>query len=178
MKAYDIVLDENNKLEINLYGVDVVGDRRESAYQFNCVESVPVNEENIRSWILSLRQRGFFSASKIVPNVFPVNEGNLLYSYRSIFLPLEHKLLEKVYDEVNVDGTLHMFIYITYVNVNTGKLFTLKINDLSEYSEDLKEELEINGFKCIGDSYLGNHLNEMDSVGVRPFALNKRKKKK
>lgn len=177
MKAYDIALDENNKLEINLYGVDVVRNGKDCAYQFDYVETIPVNEESIKPWILDLRQKGFFSVSKIRTNDFMVDEGNLLYAYRSIFLPLGHKLLEKVYDEVNAYGICHIFIYITYVNVDTGKLFTLKVNDLGIYSENLKEELTTNGFKYIGDSYLGNHLDKMDLVSSKPLILNKGKKK-
>lgn len=176
MRAYDIALDENNKLEINLYGVDVVRNERDYAYKFDYVESIPVDEDNIKSWIFSLREKGFFSASKVVSNDFMVDEGNLLYAYRSIFLPLEHKLLEKVFDFVYVDGTIHIFIYITYVNVNSGKLSTLRVNDLV-LSSDVISKLTNSGFKYIGESYLFRHLDKMEQVGSRPFVLNKRKKK-
>jgi len=171
MKTYDIVLDDNNELAIDVYSAKTVRDGKEANYLYG----IFATPEDIRKYISDLRKEGAFSLTRLQPTDFRIIDGSIPYNIQSLILPLRHKLLEKVYDEVIIDGVCHVFTHVTYINVYTGEIFSLKVNDLGIYSEELESSLEENGYKHIGSSFLGKYLDGINSQKNMPHVLNRRK---
>ena len=157
MNAYDIVLTDDNKLEVCTYSVELVRDKENNTfYSFNVIDSYFVDDfNNLQVIIENLIQQNYFCVSRLEPTSFILNEGNAFYNMRALLLPYENKLLDKVYNEVILDGICHVFVYVVYVNFNTGELFVVKANDMGLYSEKLEKELDIKLqeiIKLIGDA--------------------------
>lgn len=176
MKTYDININENNELVIDLYNVNIRREGKNSFYDYNLLQSFLTTPEDISTKILNLSQENnVFSSIRINPTDFHLDEGNAFYTLYSNILPLKNKLLEKVYDEVIIDVVCHIFLYVTYINVFTGEISAIKVNDLGIYSQELESYLEKKGYKYIPNSFLGNYLNNLDSQKSKPFVLNRRR---
>jgi len=175
MNAYDIVLTDDNKLEIIRYSVELIRDKENNAfYHFDFVDSQDVEDfNNLPTIIQNLKQRNYFCVSRLEPTSFILEEGSAFYNMRALLLPYGNKLLDRVYDEVIINGICHVFVYVVYVNYNTGELFVVKANDMGIYSENLESNLEDYGYKFIRNSLLANYISDIDLTKAKAVSLSR-----
>lgn len=172
MNAYDIVLTDDNKLQIVTYSVELT--RKEEKYYFDFISSQDVDDfNNLPAIIQDLKQRDYFCVSRLEPTGFILEEGSAFYNMRALLLPYGNKLLDKVYNEVIINGICHVFVYAVYVNYNSGELFVVKVNDMGIYSEELEKELEDYGYKFIGNSLLNSYISDIDLTKSKAVSLSR-----
>lgn len=174
-QTYDIILNEYNQLEVKLYQVDLIREGKKAFYRFTLINSISVMNDNLEEIVKTLKLKNAISIIRFDDSDFSCEFSNSRYALYSLFLPMQHQLLEKVFDEVIIDNCCYINVYVTYVNVNTGKISSLKVKDFGLFAEEKEEQLKRLGFKHISNSYLGNHLDEMNSFSNKPFQLKRRK---
>ena len=141
MNAYDIVLTDNNKLQVIRYSVELLRNKEnKDFYHFDFIDSQDIGDfNNLPAIIQNLKQGDYFCLSRLEPTSFILEEGSAVYNMRALLLPYGNKLLDKVYNEVIINGICHVFVYVVYVNYNSGELFVVKVNDMGIYSEELEK---------------------------------------
>lgn len=174
-RAYEIIVNKDNQLEVNLYKVELIREDNNSFYSFTLLNTIPVLDGHLKPIIKKLKEKNYISTTRFKASNFACPYSNSKYAIHSLILPIHHQLLEKVFDEVIIDNMCYINLYITYVNVNTGEVKSLKVGELGVQNEAKETMLEQLGFKYIPDSYLGNYLDEMDSYNKKPFELKRRK---
>lgn len=174
--AYDIVVNEENNLEVNIYKVDLIREGKKTFYRFSFIKSIPVLNGELNPIIKKLKVNDVVSIIRFKDSDFSCEFSNTKYSYQSFFLSTNHQMLEKVFDEVIMDNICYIHIYITYVNVNNGEVKALKMDDFGQFTEEKETILKQLGFKHIANSYLGNYLDKINTSNKKPFTLKRRKK--
>ena len=178
-QVFDVVVNENNQLQIDLYKVELNRrnkEQKQDYYRFTLLDSLPMEVDHISDTIQSLNEQGIQSYIEYDPSNFFIPLVNVGYSFRALTLPFSHELLETVYDEVIIDDICYLYLYITYINVKTGEVKALKVNNMGMFSFEKEKLLKECGYKHIGSSFLGNFLITMNSKEEKPFSLNRRKK--
>ena len=175
MNAYDIVLTDNNKLQVIRYSVELLRNKEnKDFYHFDFIDSQDIGDfNNLPAIIQNLKQGDYFCLSRLEPTSFILEEGSAVYNMRALLLPYGNKLLDKVYNEVIINGICHVFVYVVYVNYNSGELFVVKVNDMGIYSEELEKELEDYGYKFIGNSLLGSYISDIDLTKSKAVSLSR-----
>ena len=172
MNAYDIVLTDDNKLQVVTYSVELT--RNEEKYYFDFISSQDVDDfNNLPAIIQNLKQENYFCVSRLEPTSFILEEGSAFYNMRALLLFYGNKLLDKVYNEVIINGICHVFVYAVYVNYNSGELFVVKANDMGIYSEELEKGLEDYGYKFIGNSLLNSYISDIDLTKSKRVSLSR-----
>lgn len=177
--VYDIIVNDNNELQLNLYNVSLINRRvnkkKISFYSFELISENVLDISSLPSCIEKLRKEKITSKSSYTPSDFLALAGGVKNSFRALLLPISHKLLEQIYDEVIIDNVCYIYLYITYVNVKTGEVKALKISDFGSYSLEKEEYLNQSGYKHIGSSFLGHYLDTFNSKEEKPFSLTRKK---
>lgn len=178
-KTYDIVINANNELQLDLYDVSlvnkIVNNKYSSYYSFKLTNEIVLDEISLSEYIEELKKESIKSIIRYIPSDFLTLAGGIKNSFRALLLPFSYELLEQVYDEVIIDNVCYIHLYITYVNVRTGEIKALKTKDFGSYSLEKEEFLKQSGYKHIGNSFLGNYLDTLNSKEEKPFSLSRKK---
>lgn len=141
---YDIDLDQEGKLVVVLYERKLVSKNGETLNTFEIIETYC--PENISEEIINLKNKGYKKSVSYNPNMPFTN-----FSYiKNIVQFKTCKLLELLYEEVIINNVVHLALYISFINMNTGNITTNKTGSILPYS-DLENLLEL-GYKPIYES--------------------------
>lgn len=167
-QVYDIVLDAENNLLIVLYEVYLVtvlnnNQKYESYYTFEPKESyIP---EDISLEINNLKNKGYLSSTKYE------NQMNLIVytSFPNLKIAKDCKVLEKIYDEVIIDGVLYLVPYTLYIDMSTGERYLKRTGTKVPY--DKLNYLTELGFINIINSSISKDLSLISKENKRTIKL-------
>ncbi len=155
--AYDVYLSSNQELLIAKYQVvdkntvDQNGKRQVMrSYTFMEIE----RPDDIEARIKELLHGGYFPINRFKGVSFDADYKNVVVYVKLMLLAKDHRLLEKYYqvrsgDENNLD------VYISYINMNTGKISSLKVCSYPN-NEEVIHTLKSNGYICGDQSFYEN----------------------
>lgn len=150
--TYDIVLDENGQIRVDIYETRIEIEEKERRYVHEFKKSEYY--ENLENAIALLRGWHYLGMNSFSPNMWDIASKNPLVTIKMILLSKQHKILEKVYDDHTIiDGVISITKYIYYVNMQTGKEMVMNIG-VEKYSEKNICSLQAEGFKPIENSIL------------------------
>lgn len=147
--AYDIHLNSNNELMIAKYKVydeNVEGNygKIESFRRYNYVGvEVP---QDITLRISELKQEEYLPMNRFRPVSFDVEAKNPLIYAKLMILGLNHQILEKFYSLGYGYDDMDLTTYITYINMNTGKVSSMEIGRYKVYDDMKIRFLEDQGY--------------------------------
>lgn len=167
-RAYDVVLSETNDFIILKYvisdeeRIDKQGSHRYYRTFRNLMPEMP---NDISSRIQELRNEGFIEFNRFQQDMdFDVFSPNPFVDFKINFLKREHKILEKFYQEEVVDNLCLIGTFISYINMISGQVSTLKLRNYGLYSRELEEELEKDGYKCYQNTCIYRLLYSLEQL--------------
>lgn len=151
-RAYDISLKDENVLSILKYEVVDERDGRD-VYR----SSKLIGEGDTKDLPAALRklqdEEGYLPINRFYASELIGESSNPLVQAKLILLSRNHKVLEKYYQEVHMDDISYLLIYLTLVNMDTGEISSLKIEDLGLCNEKKIELLKQDGYRHIDESF-------------------------
>lgn len=175
--VYDIVLNDDNKIDIVFYKVNLVNVGKKSYYEFVHVNTMTVEDYDLPVIMENVVNiSGMVSMTKFRASNFNCMAEGFTNTIRSLYFPLYYSLLEKSFCEDVIDGVCHIITYATFVDVRTGEIKTIKIKDLGMTNEEKVEDLLAHGFKDINNSYLRKFIWAIDTNLTKPISLTRLKK--
>lgn len=157
--AYDVHLNSNSELMIAKYKVsdESLETSRGKAQTYRNYDYIGVEIPlNIEDKLDLLRQEGYMPINKFQPASFDVATENPLVSIKLLLLGYQHQILEKFY-KVGSGYDYSIYAYITYINMNSGKVSIMKIGN---YSIDALNELEKDGYVPFEKSFYSIYSKE------------------
>ena len=153
--VYDIELNAANALTVLKYVVEDILKIENGRYipyrTFKFVDAVYPND--IESTIQTLQQSGYIDVNHFcIPNMLATSI-NPLVQTKLMLLGKNHKLLEKYYQEKVVNNVCFLEGYITYINMKSGEVSTMKVGNYGIYAEEKLKLLENSGYKHVSESY-------------------------
>ncbi len=161
MNLYDIKLDNNKNVYLELLTIDIVtsynNGRNEKCYNVKSVErEYPVD---LKERIKYLKAIGFRSVISLFPRAFDVQCGNVIDMMMVNMLERKHILLDKVYDDKTVvEGMNVTTTYIHYINPETGVEYAKTIGARNDITS---EDLQNSGYTPIENSILMPNINSL-----------------
>lgn len=172
-EVYDVVVD-NKEVCLNFYEVYLERDKSNNAYyHFELIGKE--HPEDIENTIKHLRGLGYWPSTLFGSNMTSVQSLNPLVNAKLMLLNGSCKILEKVYDEVIIEGVCYVVPYIVYIHMNTGQMRALKIGAMQTSSEELIQELEQQDFHSLSSSILIDSLDNLDCNRRKSIKLNRKK---
>lgn len=154
-RAYDVVLNDANALTVMKYRVEDALKIENGRYiPYRLFHFIDVEYPNNLAFTLQeLQNSGFIDVNQFqIPNMLAVST-NPLVQTKLMLLGRNHKLLEKYYQEKIVNDVCHLEGYITYVNMKTGEVSTMKVGNYGVYADEKIRVLEETGYKHVSASY-------------------------
>ncbi len=154
-----------NILKYRVIDSETLDDRGRKSYARSYLYMGHEIPDNLEERINSLKLEGFISVNRFQACDFDVWSLNPLIMAKIRLLGRNHKLLEKLYEEVFINDTCYIEASITYINVNTGKISRMKTGNLGKYSKNLVNYLGEIGYMPASQSFLNQ--NEERQEGFR-----------
>ncbi len=161
-KVYDIRL-ENQKLAVDIFKhrlqtKNVSGKNK----TFNTYEHVAtVYPENIEEYITMLLDSHYFSRLDFQLGMLGEVTTNPLNKLKLMLLSRENKILEAIYNPYDIVNNLNVITTsITYINMYTGIINTMNLDNLGPVTPEKISALEASDFVNINNSYTYQVLNE------------------
>ena len=145
--AYDIHLNNFNQLVIAKYRIsessELVKGKPESNYKYEYLGFEL--HEDIEKRLVELYREGYLPINKFRNVSFDVDIRSPLVFAKLLLLGLNHQLLEKFY-RIGSGYDYDVTAYITYINMITGEISSMKVGNYGAFSDEKIKELEDWGY--------------------------------
>lgn len=147
--AYDIHLNSDNELMIAKFKVydETVENNQGKIKSFRHYDYVGVEvPQDIKLRLSELKQQEYLPMNKFRPVSFDFETKNPLIYAKLMLLGLNHQILEKFYSLGHGYDNMDLTTYITYVNMNTGKIASMEVERFKVYDDMQIRFLEDQGY--------------------------------
>ncbi len=154
--AYDIHLNSNNELMIAKYKVydETIENRSGKKQSYRHYDYLGVDiPSNIEEALYELREENYLPMTRFRQNNFNVEVKNPLVYTKLMLLGFHHQILEKFYSLGHGYDNFDITTYITYINMNTGKVSFMEVGKYWAYDRRKIKLLEDEGYLPEEKSY-------------------------
>jgi len=166
--AYDINLNDNNKVFNKKYNLELSEDRK-YYYVFVDESYMP---ENLENDLVQLRINKYRSLKEFGLADYLIDCDNVIGNYIIALKGKKIKPLEFVYHPEVINNRSFLFGSVVYVDLITGKIYAIRTRNFGIENNEKINFLENNGYKHITNSLLINHLDKVN----KSIALELKKK--
>ena len=164
-RAYDIILNGVGQLIVIKYKVlEMQDENRNVSRRF--IFTGYFEPDDIENYIGSLKSERYCSMNQFKESNINLISCNPLINFKLLLLSKNHKVLEKVYDEVIIDNVCYLNVYLFYINMNNGKTYVINTGLVGVYNDVVIDYLNTFGYKHIKESSLYLYVNELKNVSV------------
>ena len=171
--AYDFHINDSHELAIHTYKVGLenkkVLNKRRSYYVF-----YPYQEELSIDHLNTLKKDGYIPYHNFDnDNQIEICNINPVIDLKLKILNIHHKLLERIYDLVIIDGKSVVFTYLTYVNIFNGNMYMMNMGMLDYYNESIINHLDELGYIDVANSSLSDIMDNININSKKDVPINR-----